>query len=124
MQLHVYMRTAGLRSLRLALAFALLAFGFGFWGSRARIPSRTYGSACGHSSAEGGAVLRCEKWQREWQVASGKWRWRRAESGAVLVCINRLIGADEGFAPAAVLVVSVHGAGCTRHGFVRVLPRK
>jgi hypothetical protein len=59
------------------------------------IPSRTYGSACGHSSAEGGAVLRCEKWQREWQVqvASGKWRWRRAESGAVLVCINRLIGA-------------------------------
>jgi hypothetical protein len=48
------------------LLLALLAFDF--WLSvlkgmgATRIPSRTYGSACGHSS-EGGAVLRCEKWR-------------------------------------------------------------
>jgi hypothetical protein len=62
---------------------ALLAFGFGFRGSRSRIYRAAYGTAaaCGYSRAEGGAMLRCKNGAR--QVASSKWRWWRAESGAV-----------------------------------------
>ena len=93
----------------------LLALAFGGQGhaGATRIPGPTYGSA------EGGVVLLAAR-NGTRQVASIKWRWRRrrAESGAVLICIdiNRLIGAGR--------VVPVHGAGCTRHGFVRVTKRR
>jgi hypothetical protein len=50
-----------------------------------RIPSRTHGNVCGHSS-EGGAVLRCEKWRAPYggQAPGAEQKQAAAESGAAL----------------------------------------
>jgi hypothetical protein len=83
MQLHAYMRTAGLL-LACALCTLLLALAFGGQGhsGATRIPGRTYGSACSHSSAVCFAARDGAR-----QVASSK--RQRAESGAVrsLCCL-------------------------------------
>jgi hypothetical protein len=73
------------RPVAVAGASCFLAFGARKGVGATRIPSRTYSSACGHSS-EGGAVLRCGKWRAPEAKprAPGAEQKQVAESGTAL----------------------------------------